>query len=84
MGHVVSAGKIATYTRYAHIPRENTAALNSPLKAAAITEPIKTPKAASVVSQADGLLSSVFLARRTFSKMSSALATQTKPFGLAL
>jgi len=38
----------------------------------------------SVVSQADGSLSRVFRARRTFSKMSSAFATQTKPLGLAL
>ena len=39
---------------------------------------------ASVVSHADGRLSSVARARRTFSRMSSALAVQTNDFGSSL
>jgi ATP-dependent DNA helicase RecG len=39
---------------------------------------------ASVVSHSDGILSSTARARRTFSRIVSALAVQTKPFALSL
>jgi hypothetical protein len=42
------------------------------------------PKATSVVRHADGTLFSAARARRTFSRITSALAVQAKPLGLAL